>query len=420
MPHAALARRRRPTAAVTACMALLVLGTASVAATGSKGGGPCTLNVQCGWPAGNVDSLRDQASSLTGQCTDGTCECYSIYGCQTCAVIEIPSEGTTRSVAGGGTVDLCNMPWGGGVCTEDVQCGAGVCLDNRCVCYKDWACEYCSLDLSQDILNGAQCGQYTSGNGACSSDGDCNTPFGVCRNGRCQCGSGYACAHCDQPKQYLIAGQRTCPCDKVSCSGHGNCHNGNCICSDGFAGAYCDFDPCEGITCSGHGSCSRSTGKCTCDEGFNGDDCGKGGAYCEEDKHCGIFGTNKFGGSCNEEGECECWEGFTCQDCAGLGDTCDEATGGGPCESEWDCGVFESGFGGQCVMTDDDKYWITQGRCRCWPGLTCQQCNVKVSDREAGAPCPAPLGNSATRSSSASLAAAAGAAAVVTAAVAAM
>ena len=166
------------------------------------------------------------------------------------------------------------------------------------------------------------------------------------------------------------------------------------MCSDGFAGPNCDFDPCAGNDCSGHGVCSRSTGKCTCEAGFGGDDCSQGGGICEEDKHCGIFSATTFGGQCNEEGECVCWTGFTCPDCSGIGEECASARGGGACKSAWDCGTFGAGFGGQCVFSDTDKYWVTEGRCRCWPGYTCQQCNVPISDIEAGEcrrssqPCP--------------------------------
>ena len=179
-------------------------------------------------------------------------------------------------------------------------------------------------------------------------------------------------------------GTASCPCTGVDCSGHGACHNGVCVCSDGYAGPNCDFDPCAGNDCSGHGTCSRSSGKCTCEAGFGGDDCSQGGGGCEEDKHCGIFGESTFGGQCTD-GECVCWTGYTCPDCAGIGEECASARGGGPCSSVYDCGVFGAGFGGQCVFSDTDKYWITEGRCRCWPGFTCQQCNVRTTDFDAGA-----------------------------------
>lgn len=274
---------------------------------------------------------------------------------------------------------------------------------------------------------GAKCGDYVSGQGSCTDgSSDCGI-YGVCRSGKCNCGSGFGCARCEAAKSQLVAGTATCSCAGVDCSGHGACHNGLCVCNDGYAGSQCEFDPCAGNDCSGHGTCSRSTGKCTCTDGYAGDDCSTGGSVCEEDKHCGIFGDYSYGGSCNEEGNCDCKDGYTCADCSGIGtyilspctlfmstfaplllllpaclsvclsvcrdhhsfalagDECATARGGGPCSSAWDCGVFPTGFGGECVFTDSDKYWITEGRCRCWPGLTCQQCNVKTSDRDAGA-----------------------------------
>lgn len=117
------------------------------------------------------------------------CECYSFYGCQRCTVVESSGSGTvvtnlndesdvkrlqSRLCEGrhththtlttlfpslslfreNQTFDLCDFSWGGGVCTQDDHCGNGLCIDNRCVCYANWACNYCTLDRSQDIMNG--------------------------------------------------------------------------------------------------------------------------------------------------------------------------------------------------------------------------------------------------------------------------
>ena len=51
----------------------------------NKGGAPCSVNVQCGWPAANVDSLREGAASITGQCLDG-CVSATSHSCFVCVV----------------------------------------------------------------------------------------------------------------------------------------------------------------------------------------------------------------------------------------------------------------------------------------------------------------------------------------------
>lgn len=126
----------------------------------AKGGAACSLNVHCGWPAANVDSLREAAASITaGSCVNGVCTCEGNYGCDRCTVTELAGSGTTRttSTSPPRTIDLCDMTWGGGVCTKDEHCGNGLCLDKKCVCYANWGCDYCSLDVSQDVINLGTC-----------------------------------------------------------------------------------------------------------------------------------------------------------------------------------------------------------------------------------------------------------------------
>jgi len=74
-------------------------------------------------------------------------------------VTELPGSGTERdtSTVPSKTIDLCDMAWGGGVCASDDQCGNGLCIDKRCVCYKDWGCEYCTLDVAQDVIGLGAC-----------------------------------------------------------------------------------------------------------------------------------------------------------------------------------------------------------------------------------------------------------------------
>lgn len=56
----------------------------------NKGGAPCSVNVQCGWPAANVDSLREGAASITGQCLDGCVSAASFSCFCVCCVLHCP------------------------------------------------------------------------------------------------------------------------------------------------------------------------------------------------------------------------------------------------------------------------------------------------------------------------------------------
>lgn len=74
------------------------------------------------------------------------------------------------------TIDLCKIQWGGGFCSEDSDCsGHGLCINNNCICYSNWGCGDCSLGQNEDILYGAECGDYMIGGGSCSKHEDCNS-----------------------------------------------------------------------------------------------------------------------------------------------------------------------------------------------------------------------------------------------------
>lgn len=96
-----------------------------------------------------------------------------------------------------------------------------------------------------------------------------------------------------------------CPND---CSGNGRCHSPGrvCICFDGYAGADCSLHMCpfglawsdlatgtdvahQSAECSNMGTCDRTTGDCTCREGFEGKAC--------ERKSCNTF--------CGNVGKCQ-------------------------------------------------------------------------------------------------------------------
>lgn len=128
----------------------------------------------------------------------------------------------------------------------------------------------------------------------CSNRGLCDTETGICT-----CADGF-----DTSNGYGDQGQRgdcgyadgtvtSCP-GEISCSNHGICLGSptyECSCSSGFAGADCSLMVCpegnswfslpsgndeahdETAECSDMGTCDRTTGVCTCFDGFEGASC---------------------------------------------------------------------------------------------------------------------------------------------------
>ena len=68
---------------------------------------------------------------------------------------------------------------------------------------------------------------------------------------------------------------------------HGTCDfsTGKCNCQDGFEGLQCEKRKCKN-NCSGHGKCTQ-TGKCICDMNFVGEDCGM--KMCKDDCNSKFF-----------------------------------------------------------------------------------------------------------------------------------
>lgn len=192
-----------------------------------SGGAECTINAQCGIPAANCASLREQCASLTGECDHGKCVCKTNqFGCSNCAAhsttVRDPSDPnnyvytTDVHLLDGShrVIDQCRYAHGGKVCQSDLDCGGigGLCLANTCVCDDYWLCDDCSI-TQNDMLFGLQCGVAKNGGGGCSSNADCGQGTCLKTGGRnfCQCKAQWACEHCSATIQDLVAGRTTCP-----------------------------------------------------------------------------------------------------------------------------------------------------------------------------------------------------------------
>ncbi|CAF5055709.1 unnamed protein product, partial [Rotaria magnacalcarata] len=128
------------------------------------------------------------------------------------------------------------------------DCAGGTCTNDRgvarCICPIGRVGSHCQDDI---------CTMYP-----CANNGQC-IPEGNSR--RCICPAPY---YGDDCREF----HRPNPCDNVHCN-YGYCRDGNCECHTGYSGPRCDLptDPCAGINCY-HGTCLE--GRCTCLEGYTG------------------------------------------------------------------------------------------------------------------------------------------------------
>ncbi|XP_046547199.1 sushi, nidogen and EGF-like domain-containing protein 1 isoform X2 [Haliotis rubra] len=155
---------------------------------------------------------------------------------------------------------------------------------------------------------------------ACTAAADCNTPKGVCTDGKCVCKSDFAGPACASDN----------PCKSETCSNHGTCEPSEdatpvsvCTCDTGYTGTKCETEGVcskDGKECLSGGKCetSKTPTTCTCASGYKGAICQNEGVCSKDGKEC------LNGGKCETSKTpttCTCTSGYkgaTCQNAGGT------------------------------------------------------------------------------------------------------
>mmetsp|Transcript_1545 Transcript_1545/g.3304 ORF Transcript_1545/g.3304 Transcript_1545/m.3304 type:complete len:591 (+) Transcript_1545:547-2319(+) len=139
------------------------------------------------------------------------------------------------------------------------------------------------------------------------------TERGNCLSSRCVCDSGYYGEYCQNkacPGSLCFHDFDFFESEKCyHCSGNGACNNGTCICNEGFYGSDCSTLACAN-SCSEAGECIQMfpISQCNCRDIYGGDDCSV--AFC-------LNNCNTPQGTCNTTtGLCTCESEFIGEDCS--------------------------------------------------------------------------------------------------------
>jgi len=368
------------------------------------------------------DCETNTQECLSSPCAhDGTCtDCLDSYSCgctggfvgNNCE--EATTEcGSTPCQHGGVCADdgdsyrcTCVRGWTGFDCETDIdECSSGPCANADacndgedmyvCDCSEGWNGENCDIEINEcasgPCQNGGACTDgLTSYVCSCADgfDGDnCDVDIDACATDPCKNGgqcydqsNGFMCV-CPQTSDW---GGPTCEDQFTGCLQNANPCGDNaqckvesvgppvtmeCICRPDYVlsadGVTCTRrDMCAQDTCLNGGRCDTVNGeaKCTCLNGFAGEDCGVLIDACGN-QPC------QFGGECTalDAGV------FTCDCPAGhAGPTCGTSTD--------ECGSSPCACNSQCV-DQGDSY-----ACLCEPGWAGDNCD-EVVDNCGSAPC---------------------------------
>ncbi|XP_072096761.1 tenascin isoform X9 [Mobula birostris] len=200
----------------------------------------------------------------------------------------------------------------------------------------------------------------------------------------CLCNPGWKGENCSEPD---------CP---ANCNDRGTCIDGKCVCDSGFTGDDCGIvDSCPN-DCSDQGRCIN--GACHCFEGYAGEDCSQelcpnncsGQGICVDGK-C-VCDEGLTGEDCKDlaclnncynrgrcvDGECICDEGFTDVDCSEIICPKDCYDRGRCIEGVCYC---DEGFTGEdcgelvCLNNCSNSGLCVNGQCVCNEGYTGEDCS---------------------------------------------
>ncbi|XP_072344357.1 tenascin isoform X10 [Scyliorhinus torazame] len=169
----------------------------------------------------------------------------------------------------------------------------------------------------------------------------------------CLCNPGWKGTNCTEPD---------CP---EQCNERGTCINGKCLCEEGFTGEDCGIEVSCPNDCSDQGRCIN--GVCRCFSGYTGEDCSQ--QLCRFD--CGEYGI------CID-GICVCDEGHTGEDCR-IKLCPNNCSGQGICING-QC-VCDEGLTGEdcrdlaCLNNCYNRGRCVDGECICDEGFTDQDCS---------------------------------------------
>ena len=296
-----------------------------------SGHGACSADsgdclCESGWqgPGCNVPLNCPQNCTGHGMCHFGTCFCDPGYNGTSCALYQgcpgFNDKGQKEACAGHGVCShgkcFCSPGFEGASC--DLQALAATSMmqfKETCPMALGGVCGghgRCKTDTFQcDCENdwyGAACDQQTK-IGRCPNK--CSNK-GLCVDGRCMCGSGWQGDDCSKMTARSVLAKKV----RCACGPHGTCNpDGSCKCFDGFIGKSCDKEECPN-RCSADedgvapGACVD--GKCVCDQGYGGDDCGiKCPNLCSRFGQCMADNARK-----DASYHCQCSQGHAGPDCS--------------------------------------------------------------------------------------------------------